>query len=301
MLFAVLGLTGMEAKAQTAAARKHFDKGTQLYKQARYQDAIAEFEAAYKAKQHAAIHFNLAQCHEKLGDLPAALQSYASYLHDLPGADDRRAVEKTMKSLEARLGEKGIQQLRVYSQPPDATVFVDGSARGPTPFSGEFPLGRHEVGIELDGRAAEHRDVTLTRNTSVALDLTLSKRVDPEPRAEVVPVSSPPPLVVAAPPEAVMAAPPSVVAPAPEAKKSRVWTWVGAGVAAAALATGAGFGLAAKSSANQLMNGSPHTGATATALRDGARGKATTANVFYGTAAVAGTSAVALFFVEGEF
>ena len=96
-----------EAKA-TETARRHFDRGARLYKQARYREAIAAFEAAYKARPHGVILFNIAQCHEKLGDLAAAWKSYDAYLKAIPNADDRETVTIAMQNLQKRLAEKGV-------------------------------------------------------------------------------------------------------------------------------------------------------------------------------------------------
>src|SRR5574342_658334 len=68
-----------QAVDQTAEAKARFKRGTDLYRQARYREAIAEFQAAYKLRPHGVLQFNIAQCYEKLGDIPAALTSYHAY------------------------------------------------------------------------------------------------------------------------------------------------------------------------------------------------------------------------------
>ena len=78
--------------AASKRAKRHFDQGVRLYKQARYKDAIAEFEAAYRERPHGVIFFNIAQSYEKLGDLGQALRAYHQYLRELPTADDRETV-----------------------------------------------------------------------------------------------------------------------------------------------------------------------------------------------------------------
>src|SRR2546428_9766437 len=97
--------------AATAEAKAHFQKGTRFYKQARYKDAITEFEAAYKARAHGVLFFNIAQSYEKLGDIPSALRNYHEHLRAIPNADDKANVELAMKNLEMLLAEQGVQQL----------------------------------------------------------------------------------------------------------------------------------------------------------------------------------------------
>ncbi len=91
----------------------------------------------------------------------------------------------------------------------------------------------------------------------------------------------------------------SVTARPAEAPRKRVFTWVAGGAAVAAAGAGIGMGLAASSASNQLL-ASEHDQMTAQQLHDSAQGLSTGANVAYGVAAVAGVTAIVLFFVEGR-
>ncbi len=299
----------------TNQAKARFRKGTDLYKQARYRDAIEEFEAAYRLRPHGVIFYNLAQCHERLGDIPAALRAYHEYLRAVPAADDRSIVHAAMANLEARLGASGVQQLLVYSDPPAAEVYVDGQPRGRTPFSAALPLGTHVLTLVKPGYATITREAVLAPDRSIELDVNLARAdaaagtaaapppFDAPPPGAAVAAATPAPSLA---PAAQMAEvkPPLRIASPPEVKvapaRPRPWTWVAAGVAGAALAAGAGFGLAAHS-ASQDLRASEHDGATAQRLADSASSRARSANILYGTAAVAGAAGVTLFFVEGRF
>src|SRR5512142_2669297 len=142
---------GAAARDRTAEAKAHFSRATELYRQARYREAIAEFEAAYRARRHGVIRYNIAQCFEKLGDIPAALRGYHEYLREVPGAEDRRQVTAAIRNLEGRLAATGVQQLLVYSEPGGAEVLVDGLARGRTPFAIVLPHGTHAVSLVKPG------------------------------------------------------------------------------------------------------------------------------------------------------
>ena len=161
----------------TNQAKARFRKGTDLYKQARYRDAIEEFEAAYRLRPHGVIFYNLAQCHERLGDIPAALRAYHEYLRAVPAADDRSIVHAAMANLEARLGASGVQQLLVYSDPPAAEVYVDGQPRGRTPFSAALPLGTHVLTLVKPGYATITREAVLAPDRSIELDVNLAREI----------------------------------------------------------------------------------------------------------------------------
>ncbi len=289
-----------------AEAKAHFKKGTGLYRQARYREAIAEFEAAYRAKPHGVLHYNIAQCHEKLGDIPAALKSYHEYLRETPKAEDRAEVLAAMSNLEKRLAATGVQQLLIYSEPTEAEVWVDGHAKGRTPFSIVLPHGTHSVSLVKPGYRTLTRETVLAPDRSVELDLTLQEGPSSKPVA--VPLPPPPaaagssapgsrPNLTPAPPSALTQPGPPAVAP----KKSRVWTWVALGAAAAATGVGTYYGLSARSDSNALTDGTVRPQADAQRLHDDAQSKSHTANVFYAIAGAAGAAGITLFFVEGSF
>ena len=291
-----------QAPDQTAEARARFKKGSDLYRQARYREAIAEFQAAYRLRPHGVLHFNVAQCHEKLGDIPAALASYHDYLREVPGAEDRADVERAVSSLESRLAATGVQQVLVYSQPPGAEVLVDGQSRGRTPFSIVLPHGTHVVSLVKAGYETVTREVALAPDRSLQLDLTLVKGASapPPPVAAPAAVASPPPspATTQAPPAATQPAP----APKPVERGGKVWTWVAGGVAVAAAGAGVLYGVQAQEASDQLVNaGQPLPPGEAQRLYDEAKWKSKTANILFGVAGVAGAAGVTLFFLEGSF
>jgi tetratricopeptide (TPR) repeat protein len=313
-----LAAAGPSDAQQIAAAKAFFKKGKELYNQARYREAIAAFEAAYKAKPHGVLHYNIAQCHEKLGDIPAALRSYHEYLREVPDADDKENVLKAMSNLEARLAATGVQQLLVYSDPAEAEVWVDGQSRGRTPFSTVLPHGTHTVSLVKTGYKTVTREVVLAPDRSLELSLTLVKG------ASAVPLP-PPPALPAAPPAAAtspapgasplaatppaagkVAAPPVPISPAPpepvkrELKKGKLWTWIAGGVAVAAAGAGAYYGMKAQQASDDLRSGS-YVQPKVDALQQDAKTAQRNANVLYGVAGAAAAAGVTLFFIEGSF
>ena len=305
---AAAGPPAAPATDQTAVAKAHFKKGTDLYKQARYREAIEEFEAAYKAKPHGVLRYNIAQCYEKLGDIPAALRSYHDYLREVPNADDKEVVLRAVGNLEARLAATGVQQILVYSDPTEAEVWLDGQSRGRTPFSAVMPHGTHTVSLVKTGFKTVTREVVLAPDRSVELTITLQKGTSTVPL--------PPPPVVAAPPapgaSPLAAAPPAdkagavpLAAPAPEpvkqeAKKGKLWTWIAGGVAVAAAGAGAYYGVKAQQASNDLRSGN-YVQPKVDSLQQDAKSAQKTANILYGVAGVAAAAGVTLFFVEGSF
>lgn len=265
----LLALAGPGAHAadrsSRAAARRHFERGTALYQEARYAEAAAAFQAAYEAVPNGVVLYNVGQCYEGLGDLPRAIDAYRDYLRKVPGAEDRATVEALVAGLEARWEAQRRPRVSVTSAPPGALLSVDGEARGPTPWAGPLEVGAHQLELAREGSLPLQRSIEVRAGEPLTLELALT-------------------------PAAVSAHPPG----------QRLWTWVALGAAGAAAATGVTMGLLARNDSRTLL-GSTHEQAEATALRQSALGKARAANVLYGVAGAAVLAGGALFFVEGSF
>ena len=285
-----------------ADARAYYREGTQLYKAGKYRAAITAFENAYRKKPHGAIHYNLAQCREKLGEWPAALRGYHDYLRELPDAADRPAVVATIRSIEERLSETGVQVLLVYSEPLGAEVRIDGRSRGVTPFHIVLPPGDYDLAVSREGYALASRKVTLGTRGSQLVD----ERLRPA-AAVAVPLPPPPgaqqaPDLAARPPAA--AGPvrgPPLVPTRRSARGGRLWTWVAAGTSVAALGAAGYFTMDARSKSKELRNGEVRSAAANDDLVDGHDTAVRNSRILYGVAAAAGAAGVTLFFVEGEF
>lgn len=326
LLAAAVALAAPAARGDDVAeARAHFRKGTQLYRTGRYAAAIAEFEAAYRAKPAGAVHFNVAQARERLGDHAGALRAYRDYLREVPDADDRAAVRATMHRLERKLAATGVQALLVSSDPPGADVTVDGRARGRTPLVVALPPGPYAVAISRPGFAPVARAVTLAPDAAADVDVALRPELPPVPpvvapvpvaapaRAAQAPSGSAPPATVDA--GASRPAPLAVPAPAPSgplstpppgppprpAPRPRVFAWVAAGAAALALGAAAYYGVDAAHERAKLRDGTVRTTADADALVSAQRTSAQRANVLGAVGGGLAVASGALFVLEGRF
>ena len=189
--------TPARAADDVVQARAHFDRGARLFRAAKYREAIGEFETAYRLKPHGAIHFNVAQCRERLEEWPNALRSYQDYLREVPDASDRAAVRASIQRIEQRIAKAGVQALLVYSDPPGAVVKLDGRARGRTPFHITLPPGVYKVGLSLDGFQGEEVEAEVSIAASRLVDVVLKSRAAAARSSVDVPL--PPPPILAAP------------------------------------------------------------------------------------------------------
>jgi tetratricopeptide (TPR) repeat protein len=278
-----------------ADAKARFRKAVELYREQRWREAVAEFEAAYRLKPHGAIHFNVAQCRERLEDWPGAHRSYHDYLREVPDASDRVAVRATLRRIEARLASAGVQALLVHSEPPGARVAIDGRDRGTTPFQAVLAPGSYALALVLDGHEPVREQIEVSPSPAKVVDVTLQRL----PRA---PTSPPPPAAVPdLSPRPPATAPPIAPPRAPHRPRRQLAAWIAGGTAVAAVAAGAYFGWSARRDERALKSlGEPDGGAAGRHARD-AQSKARTANVLYAIGGGAAAAGATLFVLEARF
>ncbi|MEM1034701.1 MAG: PEGA domain-containing protein [Myxococcota bacterium] len=142
-----------DPSARKREALQVFEQGAAAYRQRRYFEAIRLFLRADELASNPAFAFNIALAYEQVGDASRALRWSRQFLreaNDAPSAE-RDQIEELSRRLQLELAEAGLQQLTIRSSPSGATLFVDGEARGVTPWTGDLVPGRHELSLRRDG------------------------------------------------------------------------------------------------------------------------------------------------------
>jgi tetratricopeptide (TPR) repeat protein len=172
--------------ATVEEARARYARGVEAYRLGRYAEAVELFRQADALAPSAPLSFNIARAYAKLGDASNALRWYRDYLRRAPQAPNAGEASAQVRSYEDVLQKRGVQQLTVLSNPPAATVAVDGVPMGVTPWTGELAPGRHRVDLVLRGFADETREFELApdRARDVWVELrTLPRQLPAEPGA----------------------------------------------------------------------------------------------------------------------
>jgi hypothetical protein len=277
-------------------AKELFGWAQKLYKQARYQEAIAKFEEAYAVRPHPVIFFNIGKCYEQLGETAKAMRAYKDYLRLAPDAPDKETVTDAIANLERRLKEKGVQQLMVYADPQTASINVDGKDLGSSPASVELQAGNHKLTVKADGYETVERSLVMSvqHSTEITINLRPKQAEQPTPPvAEKTPPADAPKQVDLVPPP-----PPPTVVEQPK-KGGRLFTYVAGGVAVVGLGAAVTFGLLSNGNLSTLK-GSVHSQMMADGYISSAKTDAMVANISYGVAGAALAAAVVLFFLEGS-
>ena len=121
----------------TADARQHYQKGKQLFDAGDYRGAMAEFATADRLAPSPLLEFNIALCHERLGEKSEAVRRYRLYLDRVPDAPNRPQVEEKIRALESEIKAEAAPP-PAEGPPPPATGPAEaapppaGAAPGPT-------------------------------------------------------------------------------------------------------------------------------------------------------------------------
>lgn len=228
------------AAGDKAESRQHFESGLALLEAEDYGAAAAEFEVSADLYPTRNGLFNLANCYKALHRYGEALAAIARLREEFAGRLDERwkkEIAAFERTLEAMVGRLEIEVDRA-----GAVIEVDGEPVGESPLEEPLALapGGHQVEVELEGFAAQRREVRLVSGEKLSESFAL-ERAEPggppapaaEPREEIEPSPEPP-----------------GPGPGPEEESSATasWGWVALGSGlAAGVVSGVFYGLAGRS------------------------------------------------------
>ena len=208
-------------KELPTSAKESFERGVKLFKEHDYMGALAEFLAAYEAKPHFSVLYNIAQCYAMTDNHAKAYKYYKQYMAEgieyVP--EERKEIVK--KEI-ARLKDL-LCPLTLVITPDGSQIVLDGKMIGESPIAEEQYLdpGDHTLTVQKDGHVSTTEEFVLRRDDKKTVKIALEKK--PEP---VVDELAPPPPVEVEPV-------PEKVEPEPEPKTQKelhpagFWTTMG--------------------------------------------------------------------------
>lgn len=163
------------------AAESRYQIAIQLYREGRFKDAAAEFEAALAMfPTSAKLAYNLARTKERAEDPTGAIAAYRRYLMLAPTAEDADEVRSLIALLESRL-DANRARLSLTSQPSGAAVYVDDArtASGRTPLEIRVEPGRHTLRFELPNRPPVERAIEPAPGQAISLTVKVPQPTGP--------------------------------------------------------------------------------------------------------------------------
>ena len=118
-------------------ARERYTAAQKLFDQARYEEAVAEFQKSYELSRYPAILHKIALSYDQLGNLDQAIDYYQRYLDADPKSERRSGIEARIAKLEELKEQK---QPPPAPTPPAATVVPTATAVTAAPAPRRTPV-----------------------------------------------------------------------------------------------------------------------------------------------------------------
>jgi hypothetical protein len=127
----------------------HFQLGADRYEVGDFKGALEHFLLSNRLVPNRNVVFNIARTYEQLKQLPDAYRYYVLALEGEMAPQSRKRVEDAL----ARIAPN-VAVVRVESDPPGATIFIDRRDLGPrgnTPRARGLPPRHHKVTVDSTG------------------------------------------------------------------------------------------------------------------------------------------------------
>jgi len=155
---------GKESSGETdpakEAARKHFKKGVEDFKNEEYAKALQSFLASDELYHHPKTMLNIANCYEKLFEVPDAMKYYTMYLEEGGSevtAEEKKEIDGKMERMKDKVGRIEVEGS------VKGELIVDGKSVAQLPTSDKlfFYTGSHSVVIKSEGKIVFSEDLKI--------------------------------------------------------------------------------------------------------------------------------------------
>jgi len=272
---------GDGAVAGPESAAIHFHHGVELYKDADYAGALAEFRRAQELSPNYRVLYDIGQALYELQRYAEALKAFEDYLAQggtqIP-PPRRATVQADLQALHDRVG-----YLDITVNADGAEVRVDDQTAGTSPLAGPVlvSVGHRKVTVVKTGRSAVERFVDVTSGDHAKVEFDLSPRdvtpaVTPQRESPPQPHDAPVPVPESAPPP-----------PESTHSGSLAWIpWTATGVLALGTVVTGGLTLSAKGALSNDLSTFPGNPSAIAKDRSNARTFAAASDIFLAATAV---------------
>jgi tetratricopeptide (TPR) repeat protein len=119
--------------ARRAEAKRHFDRGADLYAQGAYEEAIAEWMRSYEISQHPLIFESVANAQERLGRPREAREALARWREAAP-PEEHELLDRRLRNLDERIARLEAEEraaAEVRAREEDEAARAAAATRGP--------------------------------------------------------------------------------------------------------------------------------------------------------------------------
>ncbi len=179
-------------------ADQRFKRGVALFNEAKYAEALAEFERAYEIAPHPLVLYNIAGCHRQMSHYAEAVNFYRRFLAEGKGVVPAARLTAAQSELDATLLLIARVTVTVSPAIDGTTLLLDGAPLDTTTMPLILPPGEHRVTARAAGRPDAERTVRVASGDEVAVEIKLAEPplVREPPGETPAPTSTPTPTPV---------------------------------------------------------------------------------------------------------
>lgn len=138
-------------------ARREYELGFKDLQNQRYRPALQHYERSYQYLPRPRTAYNIALCHEALGNTEEAIALFQKFLLEAEERDAEflTSAREKIDALHSKIGGT----IRVHSDPSGAGVTVNGELRGHTPLRLDLLAGEHLIAVQRKGTRSSERSI----------------------------------------------------------------------------------------------------------------------------------------------
>jgi len=187
-----------EAKSsEQKEAERHFQSGVQLFKEAKYAEALAEFERAYEISPQPLVLYNIAGCHRELSHYREAVSYYRRFLTEGKDKVKPARLAAAQAELDGILARIARVTVTVTPGVSDVSLILDGTPIDQPEMPLILPPGEHRLVARAAGRTESERSLRVASGDEIAVELKLAELPPPPERPQVIEGGDGKPLVPA--------------------------------------------------------------------------------------------------------
>ncbi len=188
MLCCLLGIPHSATAKNETLARTEYKEGYKDLQKKHYKAALIHYETSYRESPRPRTLFNIALCHEGMGNFEEAIAKFQQFIQEAEARDASFLSEarEKLKALNSRTGA----QVHIISRPTGATVIIDNQVRGHTPLRLHLNSGQHLLKIRRSGVRTSSRKITVRAGENISetfqLDSVGHLRLRAKPRDALI-------------------------------------------------------------------------------------------------------------------
>jgi hypothetical protein len=160
--------------AEQKEADRHFKSGVALFKEAKYTEALAEFERAYEIAPHPLVLYNIAGCHRELSHYGEAVTYYGRFLADGKGQVPAARLTAAQTELDAILARVARVTVTTAPAADDVALILDGAPLDKPVMPLILPPGEHRLVARAKGWNDAERTLRVASGDEVTVELALA-------------------------------------------------------------------------------------------------------------------------------